>query len=118
MVLAVGHKGGLSYAAIVAAVIMAALSGSAVADAAALTALLPLMMVAAGRLRSIRWRSSRHHCAGSFRQEHRLRDLRATANVSVSKLMAGNCSGIRLAFAVGYPVKMVRLKCRRRRGNP
>ena len=45
----VGHiKGGLGYVAIVAAVMMAALSGSAVADAAALTALLLPMMVAAG----------------------------------------------------------------------
>lgn len=45
----VGHiKGGLGYVTIVAACIMAALSGSAVADAAALTALLLPMMVAAG----------------------------------------------------------------------
>ena len=45
----VGHiKGGLGYVAIMAAVIMAALSGSAVADAAALSALLLPMMVAAG----------------------------------------------------------------------
>ncbi|MEY4427186.1 MAG: hypothetical protein RL535_1484, partial [Pseudomonadota bacterium] len=45
----VGHiKGGLGYVTIVAAVIMASLSGSAVADAAALTALLLPMMVAAG----------------------------------------------------------------------
>ena len=47
----VGHvKGGLGYVTIVAAVIMAALSGSAVADAAALTALLLPMMVAAGMI--------------------------------------------------------------------
>ncbi len=45
----VGHiKGGLGYVTIVAACMMAALSGSAVADAAALTALLLPMMVAAG----------------------------------------------------------------------
>jgi tripartite ATP-independent transporter DctM subunit len=45
----VGHiKGGLGYVTITAAVIMASLSGSAVADAAALTALLLPMMVAAG----------------------------------------------------------------------
>ena len=45
----VGHiKGGLGYVTIVAAIIMAALSGSAVADAAALSALLIPMMVAAG----------------------------------------------------------------------
>ncbi len=45
----VGHiKGGLGYVTIVAACIMAALSGSAVADAAALAALLLPMMSAAG----------------------------------------------------------------------
>jgi TRAP-type transport system large permease protein len=45
----VGHlKGGLGYVAIIAACILSALSGSAVADAAALSALLVPMMVAAG----------------------------------------------------------------------
>src|SRR5439155_364621 len=45
----VGHiKGGLGYVTIVAACLLAALSGSAVADAAALTTLLLPMMVAAG----------------------------------------------------------------------
>ena len=45
----VGHvKGGLGYVAIMAAVVLSALSGSAVADAAALTALLLPMMVKAG----------------------------------------------------------------------
>jgi tripartite ATP-independent transporter DctM subunit len=45
----VGHiKGGLGYVAIVAAVILASLSGSAVADTAALAALLVPMMKAAG----------------------------------------------------------------------
>jgi len=49
----VGHiKGGLGYVTIMAAVIMAALSGSAVADAAALTSLLLPMMVAAGHDRA------------------------------------------------------------------
>lgn len=46
---AVGHvKGGLGYVAILAACLLSALSGSAVADAAALTALLLPMMVKAG----------------------------------------------------------------------
>jgi tripartite ATP-independent transporter DctM subunit len=46
---AVGHvRGGLGYVAIMAACILSALSGSAVADAAALSALLVPMMVAAG----------------------------------------------------------------------
>ena len=45
----IGHvKGGLGYVAILAAILLSALSGSAVADAAALTALLLPMMVAAG----------------------------------------------------------------------
>jgi tripartite ATP-independent transporter DctM subunit len=45
----VGHiKGGLGYVAVLAACILSALSGSAVADAAALSALLVPMMVAAG----------------------------------------------------------------------
>src|SRR5215212_7905876 len=45
----VGHiKGGLGYVAILAACILASLSGSAVADAAALSALLVPMMVEAG----------------------------------------------------------------------
>lgn len=46
---AVGHvKGGLGYVTIIAACLLSALSGSAVADAAALTALLLPMMVKAG----------------------------------------------------------------------
>src|SRR5215207_643523 len=50
---AVGHvKGGLGYVAIVAACILSALSGSAVADAAALSALLVPMMVQAGHSKS------------------------------------------------------------------
>ncbi|MCE2657552.1 MAG: TRAP transporter large permease subunit [Rubrivivax sp.] len=49
----VGHvRGGLGYVAILAAVMMAALSGSAVADTAALAALLLPMMVAAGHNRA------------------------------------------------------------------
>ena len=45
----VGHiRGGLGYVAIIAACLLSALSGSAVADAAALTALLLPMMVSAG----------------------------------------------------------------------
>src|SRR5689334_7647953 len=49
----VGHvRGGLGYVAIIASVLLAALSGSAVADAAALTALLLPMMVKAGHNRA------------------------------------------------------------------
>ncbi|MFX1681429.1 TRAP transporter large permease subunit [Mitsuaria sp. CC2] len=50
----VGHvKGGLGYVVIVAACLLSALSGSAVADAAALTALLLPMMVRAGHKREV-----------------------------------------------------------------
>ena len=50
----VGHvKGGLGYVAILAACILSALSGSAVADAAALSALLVPMMVKAGHSKSL-----------------------------------------------------------------
>jgi len=49
----VGHiRGGLGYVTIIAACVMAALSGSAVADAAALAAVLLPMMVAAGHDRA------------------------------------------------------------------
>ncbi|KAB2966946.1 TRAP transporter large permease subunit [Zoogloea sp.] len=49
----VGHvRGGLGYVAILAACLLSALSGSAVADAAALSALLVPMMVAAGHDRA------------------------------------------------------------------
>ena len=48
----VGHKrGGLGYVTIIASVLLASLSGSAVADAAALATLLVPMMVAAGHAR-------------------------------------------------------------------
>jgi tripartite ATP-independent transporter DctM subunit len=51
----VGHvRGGLGYVTIIAACILSALSGSAVADAAALTALLLPMMVRAGHDKSTR----------------------------------------------------------------
>jgi tripartite ATP-independent transporter DctM subunit len=51
---AVGHvKGGLGYVAILAACILSALSGSAVADAAALSALLVPMMVQAGHSKAL-----------------------------------------------------------------
>ena len=49
----VGHKrGGLGYVTIMAAVVLASLSGSAVADAAALASLLMPMMLAAGHDRA------------------------------------------------------------------
>ena len=75
----IGHvRGGLGYVAIMAACILSALSGSAVADAAALSALLVPMMVKAGHGKATLGRadrSLRHHRAGHPAQ-HRLRRLR------------------------------------------
>lgn len=100
----VGHiKGGLGYVAIVAAVMMAALSGSAVADAAALSALLLPMMVAAGH--------DKARCAGLLASASIIAPIippsigfvifGVAANVSISKLfMAGIAPGILLAAAL------------------
>ncbi|HOB01409.1 MAG TPA: TRAP transporter large permease subunit [Casimicrobium huifangae] len=100
----VGHvKGGLGYVTIVAAVIMAALSGSAVADAAALTALLLPMMVAAGhdRARSAGLIASAGIIAPIIPPSIGFVIFGVTANVSVSKLfMAGIVPGIWLALAL------------------
>ena len=95
--------------------IMAALSGSAMADAATLTALLLPMMVAAGRPRSIRRadRVSRHHCA-DHSAEHRLRDLRCDRRMCPYQTLHGwHCSGhLAGAGAVGYRGGLVRGKVR------
>lgn len=100
----VGHvKGGLGYVTIVAAVIMAALSGSAVADAAALTALVLPMMVAAGhdRARSAGLIASAGIIAPIIPPSIGFVIFGVTANVSVSKLfMAGIVPGIWLALAL------------------
>ena len=75
----VGHvRGGLGYVAIMAACILSALSGSAVADAAALSALLIPMMTKAGHDKARLGRAhrrGRHHRAGHS-TEHRFRHLR------------------------------------------
>ena len=75
----VGHvRGGLGYVAIMAACILSALSGSAVADAAALSALLIPMMTKAGHNKATSGgshRRGRHHRPGHSAQ-HRFRDLR------------------------------------------
>ena len=75
----VGHiRGGLGYVTIIAACLLAALSGSAVADAAALTALLLPMMVAARARQGALGRPDRlgrDHRADHPAQ-HRLRRLR------------------------------------------
>lgn len=98
----VGHiKGGLGYVTIVAAVILASLSGSAVADAAALTALLLPMMVAAGhdKARSAGLIAS----AGIIAPSIGFVIFGVAANVSISKLfMAGIFPGVWLAVALVF----------------
>ena len=100
----VGHiNGGLGYVAIVAAVMMAALSGSAVADAAALTALLLPMMVAAGhdKGRSAGLLASASIIAPIIPPSIGFVIFGVAANVSISKLfMAGIAPGIMLAAAL------------------
>ncbi len=96
----VGHiKGGLGYVTIMAAVIMAALSGSAVADAAALTALLLPMMVAAGhdRARSAGLIASAGIIAPVIPPSIGFVIFGVAGNVSISKLfMAGIVPGLML----------------------
>lgn len=102
----VGHiKGGLGYVAIVAAVMMAALSGSAVADAAALSALLLPMMVAAGhdKARSAGLLASASIIAPIIPPSIGFVIFGVAANVSISKLfMAGITPGIMLAAALWF----------------
>ncbi len=100
----VGHvRGGLGYVTIVAAVIMASLSGSAVADAAALTALLLPMMVAAGhdRARSAGLIASAGIIAPIIPPSIGFVIFGVAANVSISKLfMAGIFPGVWLALSL------------------
>jgi tripartite ATP-independent transporter DctM subunit len=100
----VGHvKGGLGYVTIVAAVIMASLSGSAVADAAALTALLLPMMVAAGhnKARSAGLIASAGIIAPIIPPSIGFVIFGVAANVSISKLfMAGIFPGVWLAVSL------------------
>ncbi len=102
----VGHvKGGLGYVTIVAAVIMASLSGSAVADAAALTALLLPMMVAAGhdRARSAGLIASAGIIAPIIPPSIGFVIFGVAANVSISKLfMAGIFPGVWLAVSLVF----------------
>jgi tripartite ATP-independent transporter DctM subunit len=102
----VGHvKGGLGYVTIVAAVIMASLSGSAVADAAALTALLLPMMVAAGhdKARSAGLIASAGIIAPIIPPSIGFVIFGVAANVSISKLfMAGIFPGVWLAVSLWF----------------
>ncbi|MFM1908113.1 MAG: Sialic acid transporter permease protein SiaT [Pseudomonadota bacterium] len=97
----VGHvKGGLGYVTIVAACIMAALSGSAVADAAALSALLLPMMVAAGhdKARSAGLIASAGIIAPIIPPSIGFVIFGVAGGVSISKLfMAGIFPGVMLA---------------------
>jgi len=97
----VGHiKGGLGYVTIVAAVIMASLSGSAVADAAALTALLLPMMVAAGHDKA---RSAGLIASAGIIAPIIPPSIGLAANVSITKLfMAGIFPGVWLAVSLWF----------------
>lgn len=100
----VGHiKGGLGYVAIVSALMMAALSGSAVADAAALSSLLLPMMVAAGhdKGRSAGLLASASIIAPIIPPSIAFVIFGVAANVSVSKLfMAGIVPGLMLGISL------------------
>jgi tripartite ATP-independent transporter DctM subunit len=100
----VGHvRGGLGYVGIMAAIIMAALSGSAVADAAALAALLLPMMNRAGydTARSAGLLASASIIAPIIPPSIGFVVFGVAANVSISKLfMAGIAPGIMLGAAL------------------
>jgi TRAP-type transport system large permease protein len=100
----VGHiKGGLGYVGIVSACLMAALSGSAVADAAALSALLLPMMVSAGhnKARSAGLLASASIIAPIIPPSIAFVIFGVAANVSISKLfLAGVVPGLMLGAAL------------------
>jgi TRAP-type transport system large permease protein len=100
----VGHiKGGLGYVTIIAACLMAALSGSAVADAAALAALLLPMMVAAGhdKARSAGLIASAGIIAPVIPPSIGFVIFGVAANVSISKLfIAGIVPGLLLGVGL------------------
>ncbi|MET3516653.1 tripartite ATP-independent transporter DctM subunit [Pseudacidovorax sp. 1753] len=100
----VGHvRGGLGYVGIMAAIIMASLSGSAVADAAALAALLLPMMNRAGydKARSAGLLSAASIIAPIIPPSIGFVVFGVAANVSISKLfMAGIAPGIMLGAAL------------------
>jgi TRAP-type transport system large permease protein len=100
----VGHvRGGLGYVGIMAAVIMASLSGSAVADAAALAALLLPMMSRAGydAARSAGLLSAASIIAPIIPPSIGFVVFGVAANVSISKLfMAGIAPGVILGLAL------------------
>jgi tripartite ATP-independent transporter DctM subunit len=102
----VGHiKGGLGYVAIVAGVILSALSGSAVADAAALSALLVPMMVAAGhdKTRSAGLVAATGIIGPIIPPSIAFVIFGVAANLSITKLfLAGIAPGIYIAIALWF----------------
>jgi len=100
----VGHyRGGLGYVTILAACLMAALSGSAVADTAALTALLLPMMVKAGhdRARAGGLIASAGIIAPVIPPSIGFVIFGVAANVSISKLfLAGIVPGLLMGMAI------------------
>ncbi|GAB3501032.1 TRAP transporter large permease subunit [Curvibacter fontanus] len=100
----VGHvRGGLGYVAILAAALMSALSGSAVADAAALAALLLPMMIKAGhdKSRSAGLLSASAVMGPIIPPSIGFVVFGVAANVSISKLfIAGIVPGIMLGAAL------------------
>jgi tripartite ATP-independent transporter DctM subunit len=100
----VGHqRGGLGYVVIVAAVLMAALSGSAVADTAALAALLLPMMVKAGhdRAKSGGLIASAGIIAPIIPPSIAFVIFGVAANVSITKLfLAGIVPGLLMGVAI------------------
>ena len=102
----VGHvRGGLGYVTIMAGCLLAALSGSAVADAAALTALLLPMMVKAGhdRARSGGLIAATGIIAPVLPPSIGLIIFGVAANVSISKLfMAGIAPGLMIGAALWF----------------
>jgi tripartite ATP-independent transporter DctM subunit len=101
----VGHvRGGLGYVVILAAVLMASLSGSAVADTAALAALLLPMMVAAGhdKARSGGLIASAGIIAPIIPPSIAFVIFGVAANVSITKLfLAGIVPGLLMGVAIG-----------------
>lgn len=110
----VGHKrGGLGFVAIFAGAIMAALSGSAVADTAALTALLLPMMIAAGyeKNRSAGLLASSGIIASVIPPSIALVIYGVTANQSITKLfLAGIVPGIFMAVGLSVVWYIVSLR--------
>ncbi|MBI3146125.1 MAG: TRAP transporter large permease subunit [Pseudogulbenkiania sp.] len=100
----VGHvKGGLGYVAIMASVLMAALSGSAVADAAALASLLVPMMVEAGhdRAKAAGLVSAGGIIAPIIPPSIGFIIFGVAANLSISKLfLAGIVPGVTMGLAL------------------